>query len=126
MGQTWFESDGDYASRISDEANSTVVEKYSGDSPRQGWFKNDSDNRHRIAEEAHEATIERLTGSVPREGWFEADDVYRHRLRHEANSAVLENLGEAVRQGLCDAPRLEKPIRERELLAALAGLTGSS
>jgi hypothetical protein len=46
MGQGWFESDEDYRTRMTQEANERIVEDSTGSAPKQGWFENEIGRAH--------------------------------------------------------------------------------
>jgi hypothetical protein len=91
MGRGIFESDEDYRSRISQEANERIVEESTGSTPSKGIFESDEDYRSRINEEACERIIEDSTGSTPSKGIFESDEDYHSRVSEEAHERIIED-----------------------------------
>lgn len=128
MSQGFFESDEDYRSRMTQEANERVIEESTGSAPSQGWFESDEDYRSRISQEASERIIGDSTGSAPSQGWFESDDDYRTRVSREANERIIEDsTGSAPTQGWFESDndyrsRLRQEAHER----IIEGSTGSS
>lgn len=113
--QGMFESDDDYAERMSREADEGRIERTTGDAPSQGIFESDGRYEHRISREADEDTIEDSTGSSPRQGIFESDSRYEDRIEREAHERTIEDVtGDAPSQGLLESDEEYEHRIERE------------
>lgn len=90
-GKGFFESEEEYRSRISREADEQTIKETTGDRPVKGLFESDDSYVDRISKEANEAIIKDSTGDHPVKGLFESDDSYVDRVSREADEAVIRD-----------------------------------
>ena len=91
MGRGFFETEDEYRSRTTQEANERIIEESTGSAPSRGFFESEEHYHSRINLEANERIIEDSTGSAPSRGFFESDEHYRSRLNQEANERIIED-----------------------------------